>query len=250
MGDRWARFKHKGNVNIGKLISDSEIEIYSGNLFNNPSQTGEILKVGENLEFLAPCIPSKMIALWNNYKALADEKGLSYPDKPLYIFKSPSSFSTNDKHIYHPRNYKGEVFFEGELGIVIGQPVKDLSSLDDAKNSIFGYTCINDVTAFGLLKDDPNFDQWTRSKGFDGFGDPKTLNIQTIINDSHIVQDYPVSDMIFSCEEIVMYLSQNMTLFPGDIICVGTSQGLGPMERDSAITVRIDGIGDLNNTYG
>ena len=76
------------------------------------------------------------------------------------------------------------------------------------------------------------------------------MNIQTIINDSHIVQDYPVSDMIFSCEEIVMYLSQNMTLFPGDIICVGTSQGLGPMERDSAITVRIDGIGDLNNTYG
>ncbi|GIR92720.1 MAG: hypothetical protein CM15mP93_09070 [Thiotrichaceae bacterium] len=74
MGDRWARFKHKGNVNIGKLISDSEIEIYSGNLFNNPSQTGEIVKVGENLEFLAPCIPSKMIALWNNYKALADEK--------------------------------------------------------------------------------------------------------------------------------------------------------------------------------
>lgn len=152
MGDRWARFKHKGNVSIGKLISDSEIEIYSGNLFNNPSQTGEIVKVGENLEFLAPCIPSKMIALWNNYKALADEKGLSYPDKPLYIFKSPSSFSTNDKHIYHPRNYKGEVFFEGELGIVIGQPVKDLSSLDDAKNSIFGYTCINDVTALVYLK--------------------------------------------------------------------------------------------------
>ena len=143
--------------------------------------------------------------------------------------------------IEHPTNYDGDVFFEGELGIVIGSTIKDLDNSNDAKNAIFGYTCINDVTAFGLLKNDPNFDQWTRCKGFDNFGvfgpfiatdlEAKDLKIKTIINDSDVKQDYPVSDMIFSADEIVMYLSQNMTLYAGDVICVGTSLGLVPWRR-------------------
>jgi 2-keto-4-pentenoate hydratase/2-oxohepta-3-ene-1,7-dioic acid hydratase in catechol pathway len=78
----------------------------------------------------------------------------------------------------------------------------------------------------------------------------KELNIKTIINDSEIKQDYPVSDMMFSTEEIVMYLSQNMTLYAGDVICVGTSLGLGPMEKGSKVTITIDSIGSLSNTYG
>ena len=80
--------------------------------------------------------------------------------------------------------------------------------------------------------------------------DPKNLTIKTIINDNEIKQDYPASDMMFSAEEIILYLSQNMTLYPGDIVCVGTSQGLGPMEKGSKVTVSIDSIGSLTNTYG
>ena len=258
--EKWARFVHEDNLKIGKLSNDNKsIVVYEGNMFNSPGETGEILALDDVL-IKTPCSPSKMIALWNNYKALADEKGLSYPDKPLYIFKSPTSFAGPNDHIDHPINYNGDVFYEGELGIVIGKNIKDIKDSKEAKKAIFGYTCINDVTAFGLLKNDPNFDQWTRCKGFDNFGvfgpyiarniDEKSLIIKTIINDKDVKQNYPVSDMIFSAEEIVMYLSQNMSLYPGDIICVGTSLGLGPMEKGSKVTVEIQSIGSLTNTYG
>ena len=258
--EKWSRFNHNGDIKFGKLSTDnSSVTVYNGDMFGSSSETNEILSVND-INMLSPCKPSKMIALWNNYKALADEKGLSYPERPLYIFKSPTSFAGPNDHIEHPSNYDGDVFFEGELGIVIGSTVKDLNDTQSAKNAIFGYTCINDVTAFGLLKNDPNFDQWTRCKGFDNFGvfgpciatglNAKELNIKTIINDSEIKQDYPVSDMMFSTEEIVMYLSQNMTLYVGDVICVGTSLGLGPMEKGSKVTITIDSIGSLSNTYG
>ena len=258
--EKWARFSHNGDIKFGKLSEDSvSIKVFNGDMFDNPTDTNEVLSAND-VKMLSPCKPSKMVALWNNYKALADEKGLSYPERPLYIFKSPTSFAGPNDHIEHPQNYDGDVFFEGELGIVIGKTVKDLKSTSEAKNSIFGYTCINDVTAFGLLKNDPNFDQWTRCKGFDNFGvfgpcittdiEAKDLTIKTIINDSDIKQNYPVSDMMFSTEEIVMYLSQNMTLYAGDVICVGTSLGLGPMEKGSKVTIDIESIGSLTNTYG
>ena len=258
--EKWARFIYKGNLKFGKLSNDDKsIIVYKGDIFDAPSKTDEILLLDDVL-IQTPCSPSKMIALWNNYKALADEKGLTYPEKPLYIFKSPTSFAGPNDHIDHPINYDGDVFYEGELGIVIGKNVKDLNNTRDSKQAIFGYTCINDVTAFGLLKNDANFDQWTRCKGFDNFGvfgpyiatniDEKSLIIRTIINDKEVKQHYPVSDMIFSAEEIVMYLSQNMSLYPGDIICVGTSLGLGPMEKGSKVTIDIDSIGLLTNTYG
>ena len=258
--EKWSRFDHNGNIKFGKLSSDNKtVTVCNGDMFGSSTDTNEVLEVND-VKMLSPCKPSKMIALWNNYKALADEKGLSYPERPLYIFKSPTSFAGPNDHIEHPSNYDGDVFFEGELGIVIGSTVKDLDNTTDAKNAIFGYTCINDVTAFGLLKNDPNFDQWTRCKGFDNFGvfgpcistglESKNLKIKTIINDSDIKQDYPVSDMMFTTEEIVMYLSQNMTLYAGDVICVGTSLGLGPMEKGSKVTIEINSIGSLTNTYG
>ena len=258
--EKWSRFDHNGDIKFGKLSSDNKtVTVCNGDMFGSSTDTNEILEV-KDVKMLSPCKPSKMIALWNNYKALADEKGLSYPERPLYIFKSPTSFAGPNDHINHPSNYDGDVFFEGELGIVIGSTVKDLDNTPDAKKAIFGYTCINDVTAFGLLKNDPNFDQWTRCKGFDNFGvfgpcistglESKDLKIKTIINDSDVKQDYPVSDMMFTTEEIVMYLSQNMTLYAGDVICVGTSLGLGPMEKGSKVTIEIDSIGSLTNTYG
>ena len=258
--EKWSRFDHNGDIKFGKLSNDYKtITVCNGDMFGSSADTSEVLAIND-VKMLSPCKPSKMIALWNNYKALADEKGLSYPERPLYIFKSPTSFAGPNDHIEHPSNYDGDVFFEGELGIVIGSTVKDLDNTSDAKNAIFGYTCINDVTAFGLLKNDPNFDQWTRCKGFDNFGvfgpcistglESKDLKIKTIINDSDVKQDYPVSDMMFTTEEIVMYLSQNMTLYAGDVICVGTSLGLGPMEKGSKVTIEIDSIGSLTNTYG
>ena len=258
--EKWARFAISGDIKFGKISNNGEdIIIYEGDLFNNPLKTNDSVSI-DSVSLLSPCSPSKMIALWNNYKALADEKSLSYPKTPLYIFKSPTSFAGPNDHIDHPKNYDGDVFFEGELGVVIGKTIKDLDNINDSRNAIFGFTCINDVTAFGLLKNDPNFDQWTRCKGFDNFGvfgpyiatgiNEKELFVKTIIDDNEEKQNYPVSDMMFSAEEIVMYLSQNMTLYAGDVICVGTSQGLGPMKKGCKVSVYIDPIGVLDNTYG
>ena len=91
--EKWSRFDHNGDIKFGKLSPDgASITVFNGDMFEEPKDTGEVISISD-VNILSPCNPSKMIALWNNYKALADEKGLSYPEKPLYIFKSPTSFA-------------------------------------------------------------------------------------------------------------------------------------------------------------
>lgn len=256
---RWVRYERAGAVGFGALVNTPEgerIEAYSGDLFGEKAPTGEALDPAE-VQLLAPCTPSKMPALWNNYRALADEKSLAIPDTPLYLLKAPGSFNGPGGEIRHPPSYKGEVFYEGELGIVIGRKASEVSR-KEADKHIFGYTCVNDITAFGLLKDYPGFDQWTRAKGFDTFGvfgptiatDLKVpeAEIRTRVNGKER-QRYPAADMILSPEEIVSALSKNMTLNPGDVICCGTSKGLGPMPRPCKVEVEIKGIGVLKNHY-
>ena len=199
--------------------------------------------------------PSKIIALWNNYKTLADEKGLTKPDNPLYLNKSVSSIIEPDQNIVRPKSYSENIFYEGELGIVIGNECKDIE-VDESKEYILGYTCVNDVTAMDLVKKDSTFDQWTRAKSFDTFGifgpcvvsdvNPMNLRVTSKLN-GKIVQDYNTSDMFFNVFEIVSYLSKDMTLFPGDIIACGTNSGLGPMSEGDTIQVSVEGIGELTN---
>ena len=100
--EKWARFAISGDIKFGKISNNGEdIIIYEGDLFNNPLKTNDSVSI-DSVSLLSPCSPSKMIALWNNYKALADEKSLSYPETPLYIFKSPTSFAGPNDHIDHP----------------------------------------------------------------------------------------------------------------------------------------------------
>lgn len=251
----WIRFEHDGQVRFGQLES-STILVCEGNMFAVPVLTDETVALDE-VRVLTPTVPSKMPALWNNYQALADEKGLQYPETPLYLFKANSSFLATGEVIRHPVSVSEDVFYEGELGIVIGKTVTE-ASLSEAEQAIFGYTCINDVTAFSLLKEYEGFDQWTRSKGFDTFGvfgpvvatglDYRDLEIVTRV-DGEEKQRYPASDMMMSPAETVSRLSANMTLFPGDVICCGTSVGLGPMPRGCTVEVEIEGIGRLVNEY-
>jgi ketopantoate reductase len=129
----------------------------------------------------------------------------------------------------------------------------------EAPDYIFGYTCVNDVTAVDLLKKNPSFDQWARAKSFDTFGvmgpvivtglDPTKLSIRTILNGKER-QNYPVSDMFFPPHKLVSMLSRDMTLMPGDVIACGTSLGAGPMaEAENTIEIAIDGIGSLSNPF-
>ena len=117
----WVRFIHENNCHFGNQNGDV-IELYTGDMFSNPLKTSTTINVSE-VEFLNPCVPSKMIALWNNYKTLAEEKGLSKPNNPLYLNKAVSAIIEPGQNIERPKFYDEAIFYEGELGIVIGTEV-------------------------------------------------------------------------------------------------------------------------------
>ena len=158
--------------------------------------------------------------------------------------------------IVHPPQSE-RVDYEAELGIVIGRQGKNIPK-EEADDYIFGFTCVNDVTSIEFLFEDKAFQQWTRSKGFDTFTplgpcintaiDPADLRILAIQNGEGR-QDYPVSDMIFSPQQIVAMISTYQTLLAGDLICCGTSVGARTMKPGTEIQVSIPGIGTLVNHF-
>ena len=249
----WVTFLLENKEHIG-TISDGKITVYEGNMFADPIKTDATYSA-DQVQIINPCKPSKMIALWNNYQSLAAEKGLSKPDNPLYLNKATSCIIEQRENIIRPKTYTENIFFEGELGIVIGKTCKDIS-VEKSPEYIFGFTCINDVTAMDLVKKDPTFDQWTRSKSYDTFGifgpciatniDPMSLTVKTTV-DGQIKQDYNTSDMFFDVYEIVSFLSHDMTLYPGDVIACGTNSGLGPMVSVETVTVSVSSIGQVVN---
>jgi 2-keto-4-pentenoate hydratase/2-oxohepta-3-ene-1,7-dioic acid hydratase in catechol pathway len=255
MGNRWVRFEHAGRTRFGTL-SEGRISVYEGDMFAYPQATSEQAPL-ETVKLLTPCVPSKMIALWNNFHALGKKLGVAVPAEPLYLLKSSNSFLAHAEVIRKPRSYDGKIVFEGELGIVIGKTCKEVSE-DAAAEYIFGYTCVNDVTAAEIINRDSMFSQWCRAKSFDTFGvfgpaiatglDPSKLTIKTILNGEER-QSYPIADMIFPAPRLVSLLSQDMTLNPGDLIACGTSVGVGSMKPGSLIEVDIDGIGRLANRF-
>jgi 2-keto-4-pentenoate hydratase/2-oxohepta-3-ene-1,7-dioic acid hydratase in catechol pathway len=254
MSIRWIRFLHAGAAGFGTLDGERVLE-HTGSMFDHPRASGRELALSD-VKLLAPTQPSKIVALWNNFKALGDKLKLSTPPEPLYFLKSPNSFLNPHETIVKPPG-DGKVVFEGELGIVIGKPAKNLAE-GDAMEHVFGYTCANDVTAADVLNRDPTFAQWVRAKGYDTFCpfgpcvatglDPATLVVKTTLN-GDVRQDYPVSDMRFTAAQLVSRISHDMTLLPGDIILCGTSVGVGSMKPGSTIEVEIGGIGKLVNRF-
>jgi 2-keto-4-pentenoate hydratase/2-oxohepta-3-ene-1,7-dioic acid hydratase in catechol pathway len=250
----WLRFDHDNQTKIGTLTGEV-IQIHGGDLFDGPTDTGETVHLGE-ISLKTPCDPTKVIALWNNSKANAEKQNLEKPDYPLIFLKAPHTYIAAGETIRKPAGYDGRVIFEAELGVVIGKRCKGVS-LEEAGDYIFGYTCINDVTATNLLREDPTFEQWTRCKGFDTFT-PMGPVIATEIPDDPIIkgvlndrerQNYPLSDLFYGPAEVVHMLSQEMTLEAGDIISLGTSTGAVPMKPGQTIEIGIDGIGVLSNVF-
>jgi 2-keto-4-pentenoate hydratase/2-oxohepta-3-ene-1,7-dioic acid hydratase in catechol pathway len=242
----WARIEHGGRARVGTVAGET-IHLHEGGLFDPGAATGETVPAAE-ARWLTPSEPTKMVALWNNFRAASEKNGWAIPAEPLTFIKTPNSFSAHLKPIQVPASYDGRVAYEGELGIVIGKA-----------GHIFGYTCVNDVTALELLQRDPSFPQWTRAKNFDGFGvfgpvvatdlDPLGLVVRTLVNGRER-QNYRVDDMIFPPAELVSRISRDMTLMPGDVIACGTSLGVLPMKAGTIVEVAIDGIGVLKNQYG
>ena len=256
-GPRWARFERDGAVHFGTLNGET-IVIHEGEMLDGTARpTSERVSL-DAVRLLTPTTPTKMIALWNNFGALAKKLELSTPEHPLYLLKAPSSFLASGETIRRPKGYAGKVAFEAELGIVIGTTCKDADE-DQAAASIFGYTCVNDVTVVELLHSDPSFPQWARAKSYDTFGvfGPfiathldvgGDVRVKAVLNGQER-QNYPISDMTMKPVTLVSRLSHDMTLYPGDVIACGTSVGVGSMKEGSTIDVVIDGIGTLTNRF-
>lgn len=251
----WVRFEQNDNTLLGALNGD-QISICSNTLFEEPVLTGETVSLSE-VKLLAPYTPNSILALWNNFHERAEAEGQTIPATPLYFMKPVTSIIGPGETIFRPRGHSGRVIFEAELGIVVGKQCSNISAAQ-ADEHIFGYTCVNDVTAIEFLFEDKAFQQWTRSKGYDTFTplgpcintdiDPAGLNILAI-QDGETRQDYPVNDMIYSPQQIVAMISEYQTLVPGDLICCGTSVGARTMKPGTEIQVSIPGIGTLVNDF-
>ncbi len=234
------RFKFEGKVRGGSLsVEDNRIV-----------SSGEILSI-EDVELLPPCQPSKIVCVGLNYMSHATEFKMPIPEEPILFIKPPSAVLAPGEEIIYPTSSK-QVDYEGELAVVIGKRCKAVAA-DEADKYILGYTCFNDVTARDLQKKDG---QWTRAKSFDTFApfgpwiakiDPSNADIQTRVNGT-IKQKSNTSDLIFSVPRLVEFISNIMTLEPGDVIATGTPSGVGPLQKGDAVEVEVEGIGVLKNS--
>jgi 2-keto-4-pentenoate hydratase/2-oxohepta-3-ene-1,7-dioic acid hydratase in catechol pathway len=254
MTARWVRFSDGDKVGFGTLEGE-RVRVCEGDMFESPVPTDLMVPLA-GVRLLTPVQPTKIIALWNNFRALGEKLKLAQPAEPLYLIKAPNSYLEPHGTIRKPAG-EGKVVFEGELGIVIGKTCKQVDE-KHALDHVFGYTCANDVTVADILNRDASFAQWVRAKGFDTFCpfgpavatglDPEQLVVKTLLN-GEVRQDYPISDMRFSVRQLVSLISQDMTLYPGDIILCGTSFGVGSMKPGSTVEVEITGIGKLSNRF-
>ncbi|MEP9355642.1 fumarylacetoacetate hydrolase family protein [Xanthobacter sp. KR7-65] len=252
----WLRFAANGKTGFGTLAGDT-ITVHEGCMFAGATPTAEALKLAD-VALEAPCAPTKIVALWNNFHELAAKLKVAEPAEPLYLLKATTSVSAPGATVRKPKGYEGKTVYEGELGIVIGRTLAHASE-EEAAAGIFGYTVVNDITAADILNRDPTFPQWARAKGIDGYGpfgpwivtdfDPAAARVRTILNGQER-QNYPLADMIFPPAQLVSMLSKDMTLNPGDLIACGTSVGVGTMkEPTNSIEIEIEGIGTLANTF-
>jgi 2-keto-4-pentenoate hydratase/2-oxohepta-3-ene-1,7-dioic acid hydratase in catechol pathway len=202
---------------------------------------------------LVPVRPSKILCVGRNYREHATELGNEVPVEPLIFFKPTTALNSPGGTIRRPRA-SSQTDFEGELGVVIRQSCYKLGESDDVKPYILGYTCVDDFTARDLQKKDK---QWTRAKGFDTFCpvgpivtdeiDPWAgVGVKTMVNGT-VRQDGNTRDFIFTLDAVIRYISQVMTLLPGDLIATGTPAGVGPVVAGDTIEVTVEGIGTLRN---
>jgi 2-keto-4-pentenoate hydratase/2-oxohepta-3-ene-1,7-dioic acid hydratase in catechol pathway len=243
------RFEKDMQEYYGIIDGDKVIEV-KGNIFGDFQKTEKSFLIDE-VKKLPPCNPSKIVAVGLNYKAHIEEVGHEeYPQTPVIFLKPPTSIIGPEDSIILPESER--VDYEAELAIVIKKEAKNIN-VDDVNEYILGYTCLNDVTARDFQKTDG---QWIRAKGHDTFCpigpvisdeiDPNNVAISSILN-GEIKQDSHTSNFIFNTAFLISFISNVMTLNPGDVIATGTPAGIGPMKSGDAIEISIEGIGILKN---
>jgi len=245
------RFKHKGRTFCGILKEESLFPL-KGSVFKK-FEIGEAGIPISEVTLLPPVRPSKIVAIGLNYKNHAMEQGKAIPDEPLIFLKPSSAVVGSHDIIIYPKMAK-RVDYEGELALIIKNKAHLIGDEKNVEDYILGYTCLNDITARDLQKKDGQF---TRAKSFDTFAavgpciatelDPSQLRIKTFLN-GKLKQSANTKNLIFSIPFLIKFVSEIMTLYPGDIISTGTPAGVGPMFPGDRVDIQIEGIGTLSNT--
>jgi 2-keto-4-pentenoate hydratase/2-oxohepta-3-ene-1,7-dioic acid hydratase in catechol pathway len=244
---RVARLERNGEIGWFALDGD-RARRFDGSPMSGgrPAAAGELWSTAD---LRAPVMPSKIVCVGRNYAAHAKELGNEVPKEPLLFLKPPSSIVGPGGAVVIPKESE-RVEHEAELGVVIGSRLRRATPAQ-AKDAIYGYTCVCDVTARDLQRKDVQF---TRGKGFDTFCpvgpwietelDPKDLSIRCLV-DRQERQSGRTSQMIFDVPTLVAFISNVMTLEPGDLLVTGTPEGVGPLAPGQELVVAIEGIGEL-----
>ena len=273
---RIARFSHNGQVSYGLVLSEDgsaadrpangnsaaehdQGQLVVAQLAGHPfgASADDITLTGtrfalDEVRLLAPILPSKVVCAGQNYADHIDEMGAERPSEPVIFLKPSTAVCGPGDPIRRPTGISERVDFEGELAVIIGRLCSEVPA-DRAAEVIFGYTCANDVTARDLQVRDG---QWTRAKGFDTFCplgpwietgvDPANLSLITSLN-NEVKQRSTTSLLLHDVPALVAFVSQVMTLIPGDVLLTGTPAGVGPMDKGDEVSVTIEGIGTLSN---
>jgi len=271
---KYCRFNLDGSAHYGLVESVEDNDAITrlllrpphdsdGDIEGLPSRRIERIPLGE-ASLLTPVQPSKIVCVGRNYREHAAELGNEVPQEPLLFFKPPSSLLPTGGTILRPK-LSTRTDYEGELAVVIARRCHRLPDNEDVRPYILGYTCLNDFTARDLQKKDS---QWVRGKGFDTFCpvgpvvidgtnndgmtngmnvDPWSgVQVETRVN-GEVRQSGNTRDFIFPLDFLIRYISQIMTLEPGDLIATGTPEGVGPVIAGDVIEISIEGIGKLRN---
>ena len=251
---KFVRFLDEGKNKTGILEDNQIIEITSSIIetINNFKKCSELGAHNLNeVKILPPVLPSKIVCVGLNYIDHARELNMQLPDEPIIFIKPSTGVIGNLDSIIYPPSSK-QVDYEVELAIIISKKAHQIKE-ENADNYIGGYTILNDVTARDLQSEDV---QWTRAKSFDTFCpigpciqtqlDPSNQKISLKLN-NEIKQQSNTKNMIFSTPELVEFISNIMTLNPGDIISTGTPPGVGPMNIGDIVEAEVEEIGVLRN---
>ena len=243
------RFIVANKVKYG-ILSSRSIQCIEDKPYRYIRTTDQHYQLSE-VKLLAPCTPSKIVALGLNYHSHAKEMNAAPPDAPLIFLKPSTAVIGPEDNIIYPSS-SSRVDYEGELAVVLKKPVWRVP-VENALDYVLGYTCFNDVTARDLQQHDK---QWTRAKSFNTFAavgpcietdlDHANIKLETYLNGKR-KQKGNTSDLIYSIPELINFISHVMSLLPGDVIATGTPGGIGPMYPGDIVEIKIKGIGTLTN---
>jgi 2-keto-4-pentenoate hydratase/2-oxohepta-3-ene-1,7-dioic acid hydratase in catechol pathway len=247
---RVLRVEHRGSPVYCVWHDETTLLVLSAAPWLGGATTGQRIARPE-VRLLAPCEPSKIVCVGRNYAAHAKELGNEVPKEPLIFLKPSSALCAHGDHIALPRQSE-RVEHEAEIGVIIGQRIRNASSAQ-ARAAIFGFTCVNDVTARDIQRKEVQF---TRAKGFDTFCpvgpwietalEPDNIALSARVN-GELRQSGHTRDMVFSIESLIAFISSVMTLEPGDLISTGTPEGVGPLQAGDVVEIDVVGVGTLVN---